>query len=113
MNRALARFWAKRQYIWRAECKAREDELNAGVFAGRARGYRAEADAIEDNIKKVDAEDAAKEMSGKERYEAEQERKDAEAILSQKRKDADDSDKAAKYYRSQAAQARDLADRIT
>src|SRR3954468_7198032 len=92
MIRMLARFWAKRRYIWRQESEAALNDLNAAVSLQRAKDKRdlivqlnKEAEDIEKNIEKVAAEDASTEMTAKERYEADQERKDAEKIAKSKR----------------------------
>jgi hypothetical protein len=58
MIKLLARFWARRSYIWKIEKKAGEDELNAKLSALHAEQKRqeaealnAEADAIEKSVK--------------------------------------------------------------
>lgn len=62
MVRFFARRWAKRRYIWNTEIEAATHDLNASLSALRAkekRAYvaqlRAEADAIDENIKSMDA----------------------------------------------------------
>lgn len=62
MIRFFARRWAKRRYIWNTEIEAATHDLNASLSALRAkekRAYvaqlRAEADAIDENIKSMDA----------------------------------------------------------
>lgn len=61
MIRVLAKWWAKRQYIWKQEVEAATAELHAGLSLKLATEKRAqieqlnkEADAIDANIKAVD-----------------------------------------------------------
>ncbi len=58
MIKSLARWWARRSYIWKLEKKAGEEELNAKLSALHAEQKRkdaeklnAEADAIEKSVK--------------------------------------------------------------
>ena len=61
MIRIIARFWAKKKYVWREELDAATKDLNASAAQYRAGERRqaiaklnAEADAIDANIKRVD-----------------------------------------------------------
>ncbi len=127
MLRLLAKWWAKRRYIWKEEFEAAIADLNAKSALSQAQDKRdlidevkKEADAIAENIKRVAAEDAGKALTGKEQYEADQERKDAEKILQSKRDDAEKQlpdeitkhEATANHFRRQAAQAREFADRL-
>jgi flagellar biosynthesis GTPase FlhF len=127
MLRFLANWWAKVRYIWKEEFEAQVAELNAKAALSQAKDKRdliaevtKEADAIEENIKRVAAEDAAKGLTGKEQYEADQELKDAEKILQSKRDYAEKQlpeeiqkhEATANHFRRQAAQAREFADRL-
>jgi hypothetical protein len=126
MFRALARWWAKRKYTWKQEVEAATNDLHAGLSLRLAAEKRAqieqlngEADAIEENIKKVDAEDAGKEITAQEKYESDRERREAEKIVDSKRQTAKaeeenavGSEKAAKYFQGQAANNRTVADKI-
>jgi hypothetical protein len=126
MIRIIARFWAKRRYIFRQEMEAALNDLNAAVSFDRAKDKRdlvaqlnKEAEDIEKNIEKVAAEDAAKQLAPKEQYEADQERKDAEKIAQSKRdyaaqlpEEIKGQEDTAKHFRRQAASSRELADRL-
>jgi hypothetical protein len=61
MIRVLAKWWAKKQYVWKQECEAATAELHAGLSQKLATEKRAqieqlnnEADGIDENIKAVD-----------------------------------------------------------
>lgn len=127
MLRIIAKWWAKRRYIWKEEFEAGVAELNAKAALSQAQDKRdliaqvtKEADIIEDNIKRVAAEDATKELTGQEKYESDRERKDAEKILESKRQMAEKvlpaeikkHGETANHFHRQAAQSRAFADRL-
>jgi len=105
MLRALAKWAAKLVYIFRQEFQAATADLHGGLSANLAAEKRAlieqltkEADDIEANITKVEAEDAGKQITLKEKYESDCERHGSE--------------KAVKFFRDQAANGRTVADKI-
>jgi hypothetical protein len=124
MIRALAKFWAKRRYVWNQEREAATTELNAKAAAARSAEKRAlvakltaQADAIEANIKKVAEEDAKKEMSGQEKYESDRERREAEKMIEDYRNqakqletDIQGHEDTVKVFTKQAAQIRNFAE---
>jgi hypothetical protein len=126
MTRLLARFWAKRRYIFNQELEAATSDLNAGLSARRAREKRdlvaqlnAEADAIEEHIKLKEDSDEYKALAGQDKYEGDQEKKAAQKIAESKRQLAAEEEKlieggeaAAKHFRQQAANGRTTAEKL-
>jgi hypothetical protein len=126
MLRALAKVWAKLRYLWEHEVAAAKSDINASLSAKLAAEKRAlvaqltkEADVIEENIKKVEAEDAGKQITLKDKYDSDRERHEAEKIVESKRQtaaaeaeNASGGEKTVKYFRDQAANARVVADKI-
>ena len=126
MIRLIARFIAKRQYIFKLESEAATQEINAQLATNRAKEKRAfieqlnkEADDIEANIAKEEATDEYKALTGQDKYEADKEKDDAKTIAKQKRKQAEDEsnnvsegEKTAQFFRSNAQNSRIVADKI-
>src|SRR5260370_34490059 len=126
MLRALAKTWAKLSYLWEHEVAAVKSDINAALSARLAAEKRAlvaqltkEADTIEENIKNVEAEDAGKQITLKEKYDSDRELHEAEKIVESKRQtsaaeaqNASGGEKTVKYFRDQAANARVMADTI-
>ncbi len=126
MLRTLARFWAKRKYIWTLETESAANELNAGLSARRADEKRklvaqlkAEADAIDKQISEGQESEEYKALAGQDKYEADREKNDAKKIAESKRqtateeeKNAENGEATAKHFRQQAANSRATADRI-
>jgi hypothetical protein len=126
MLRPLARFWAKRRYIWTLETEAAANEINARLSAKRAAEKRtlvaqlnSEADAIEKQITEGQESEEYKSLAGQEKYEADREKNDAKKIVESKRqtaaeeeKNAENGEATAKTFRQQAANSRATADRI-
>ena len=116
----------KRRYIFKEFCEAALADLQADLASQRANEKRAlvlqankESDGIEENIKRVAAEDAGKEISPKEKYENDRERNEAEKIVASKRQfakqqeeEAKGSDDTVKMFRKQAAKSREVAERL-
>jgi hypothetical protein len=126
MLRTLARFWAKRRYIWHQELEAANHDLNASLSAVRAKEkhalvaqLNADADAIDANIKTQEDSEEYKALTGQAKYEADKEKKDAENIAESKRAQAKEEEKmieggegTAKHFRQQAANVRATAERL-
>lgn len=126
MLRILARFWAKRRYIFNTELDAATNDLNAGLSARRAEEKRqlvaqlnADAEAIYKNINEQEASDDYKSLTGQEKYEADQEKKAAQKIAESKRQTAAQEEEmvsggeaAAKHFRQQTANGRATAEKL-
>ena len=126
MLRLLARFWAKRKYIWTLETEAAANELNAGLSARRADEKKKlvaqlndETEAIYKNIEAQEQSEEYKALAGQDKYEADREKNDAKKIAESKRqtaaeeeKNAENGEATAKHFRQQAANSRATADRI-
>jgi hypothetical protein len=126
MLRILARFWAKRRYIWHQELESANHDLNASLSAVRAKEKRAlvaqlngDADRIEEQIKVGENSEEYKALAGQAKYEADKEKKDAENIAESKRSQAKEEEKlieggeaTAKHFRQQAANGRATAERL-
>ena len=137
MFRLLVLWVARLAYVWKQEFSAATHDLNAGVAAMNAQATRdeiaqlnAEADAIDENIKKVEAEEEARKatpeyqaLDSKTQYEDEQkaktEKNQAVNIAAAKRNQAKElaakvtqGEQAAQFFRSQATASRALADKL-
>ena len=126
MIRFFTRWRAKRRYIWKEEFESGIADLQADLAADRAKEklklsaqLMKEAEAIEENIRTEEATPEYQALQGKEKYEAEQEKKDAERIAASKRQEAQQEEQAAqgssdtaRMFRRQAAAGRETADRL-
>jgi len=137
MLRIFAKWWARLSYVWQLEVEAGKNELNAATAKTNADEKRklvlqlnAEADAIYENMKKVEEEETKRrageeyqKLSKQEQYEderaAKKEKDDALQIISEKRKLADEESKhvseaeqVAQVLRGRAQDSRSFADKI-
>jgi hypothetical protein len=137
MLRIFAKWWARLSYVWQLEVEAGKNELNAATAKRNADEKRklvlqlnAEADAIYENMKKVEEEETKRrageeyqKLSKQEQYEderaAKKEKDDALQIISEKRKLADEESKhvseaeqVAQVLRGRAQDSRSFADKI-
>jgi len=125
MIRALAKFWAKRRYIWKQEFEAAITKINASSAASaRAIEKRllvarlhAQADAIDQSIKNVAEDETKKEMTGQEKYESDRERREVEkmsvdyrAQAKQLETDIQGHEDTVKAFTKQPAQGREFVD---
>jgi hypothetical protein len=96
MLKFLARRWARIEYVFTLEREAAKSDINAAVATKNAHGHRtladqlnAEADAVEANIAKVEAEEAMRKsapeyqkLTKQEQYEDEKaSKKEKDAVL--------------------------------
>jgi hypothetical protein len=137
MIRAIAKWWAKRSYIWDLEVEASKSEINAGTANRNAEAKRklvaqlnAEADAIEENVKTVETEEEVRktapeyqQLSAQEKYEderaAKKEKDAAMQIMSEKRElakqeqeNVDAAIQAVNMLSGRAQDSRNFADKI-
>lgn len=126
MIRLIARFIAKRQYIFKLEHEAASQEINAQLAMNRAQEKRQfieqlnkEADDIEQNIAKEEETEEYKALAGQEKYEADREKDDAKKIAGEKRRAAEEEsknvsegEKTAQFFRSNAQNSRIVAEKI-
>jgi hypothetical protein len=126
MIRLIARFIAKKQYVFKLEHESATNEINAQLAQNRAQEKRLfieqlnrEADDIDKNILVEEETDEYKALAGQEKYEADREKADAKKISGEKRRQADEEsknvsegEKTAQYFRSMAQNSRTVADKI-
>jgi hypothetical protein len=93
---------ARRKYQFKEEFDAAVADLQADLAADRAREKLKlaaqlvkEAEAIEENIRMEEATPEYQALRSKEKYEAEQEKKDAEKIAASKRQETKQEEEAA------------------
>lgn len=129
--------WARISYVWTLEVEAGKSDVNAAVAKRNGAQARSaadqlskEADAIESNIKKVEAEEEARrnteqyqKLSPQEKYEDERaskkEKDGALQMIAEKRglaeqqsKDASEKEQVAQSLRGLAENSREFADKI-
>jgi hypothetical protein len=137
MLRGIAKWWAKLSYIFSLETEAAKNEINGATAKRNAEEKRklvlqlnSEADAIYENMKKVEKEEEERrageeyqKLSKQDQYEderaAKKEKDDALQIISEKRKLADEESKhvseaeqVAQVLRGRAQDSRSFADKI-
>jgi hypothetical protein len=137
MLRFLARWFAKQNYLWQLEFESAKSDVNADLAKRNANEKRVlaaqlrrEPDDIEANIKNVEAEEEKrkdtkeyKKLTLKEVYEdehaARKERQDAESMVAEKRriaeqheKDVEGGEQTEKHLRGLADNGRSVADKI-
>jgi len=126
MIRFIARFVAKRQYIFKLEKEGQVNELNARVALKNATDRRSlidqlnrEADDIDANIAKEEETEEYKALTGQEKYEADREKDEAKKIAAEKRRAAEaeainvsEGEKTAQMLRNMAQSSFLLADKI-
>jgi len=137
MLRALAKWWARITYIWQLEFEAGKSDVNAAVAKRNADQVRnaveqlnAEADAIEANVKKVEAEeearkktDAYQKLSAQETHEDERASKkekdgalqmiaEKRGLAAQQSKEVSEKEQVAQSLRGLASNSREFADKI-
>jgi len=137
MIRTLAKVWAKLSYLFTLEVEAEKNEINAGTAKRNAQEKRklvgqlsAEADAMDANIKTVEAEEEVRkfapeyqQLAAQEKYEDERaskkEREYALQMVAEKRKlaeeetkNAESADQVTQVLRGRARDSRAFADKI-
>jgi hypothetical protein len=137
MLRIFAKWYAKLSYLFSLEVEAQKNELNAATAKRNADEKRklvlqlnSDADAIYENMKKVEEEETKRRagdeylnLTPQEKYEderaAKKEKDDALQIISEKRKLADEESKrvseaeqVAQVLRGRAQDSRAFADKI-
>src|ERR1035441_10556713 len=88
----IAKFYAKRRYLWKESVEAELNEIGARISAQNADDKRAviaqltaDAEAIAQSIAAGMEAESYKALEGQEKYKADQERKDAEKLADGKR----------------------------
>jgi hypothetical protein len=137
MLRILGKLWAKFSYLWQLEVEAAKGDINsaiahqnAGIAQKLADQLMAEADAIEENVKKVEAEEEVRKsapeyqaLSPKEQYDDQQASKaekgtaaqmvtDKRNLAKQEADNAASREEISKTLKATAANARQFADKI-
>lgn len=126
MIRLIARFIAKKQYVFKLFHEAETSSINAQLAQNRASEKRVfieqlnkEADDIEQNIAREEETEEYKALTGQEKYEADREKDEAKKIATEKRRAAEqeatnvsEGEKLAQYYRGNADNSRIVADKI-
>ena len=126
MIRLIAKFIAKRQYVFKLEHEAATNEINAKLALQHANEKRAfveqlnrEADAIDENIAHEEGTPEYQALAGQEKYEADREKADAKKIADEKRRAAEEEaknvsegEKLAQYLRGMAENARATTNKI-
>ena len=126
MIRLIARFIAKKQYIFKLEHEGATNMINAQLASNLAKEKRdfieqlnKEADLIEENIAKEEGSEEYLLLAGKELYEDDREKADAKKIAAEKRRAAEaeatnvsEGEKTAQYFRSMAENSRIVAGKI-
>jgi hypothetical protein len=126
MIKVIARFWARRAYLWKLELESHTHDLHAKLSALHAQQKRdriehlnKEADFIEQHIAAETEKDEYKNLQGQEKYEADKELHDAEQMIKNNRdfaqtaaKEIEQLEGVADHFRKQAAQSRAVADEI-
>jgi hypothetical protein len=122
----LAKYRAKRKYVYKELFEAEIADLQAGLAQSRAneklklaKQLIADADEIEGNIKREEAKPEYQALTGQEKYEADREKHDAEKIAENKRVQAKQEEEEAKgslntvkHFRRTAAAGRETARRL-
>jgi hypothetical protein len=126
MFQFIAKFYAKRRYLWKETVEAELNELGARISAQNADDKRgmiarltADAEAIDQSIAVGLEEESYKKLEGQEKYKADQERKDAEKVADGKRQfvkqlenEIDEHMKTVDYFRKIATSHRTLAESV-
>jgi hypothetical protein len=126
MLKLLATWWATRKYLFNEYVEAETNDIKARVVESRIKDMKAdakqlvsEAEAIEENIKKVEADTEYQALEGQLKYEADKEKREAEKIAASKRqtaKQAEDNvaqmSDTIKFFRRNAAAGRETAERV-
>jgi hypothetical protein len=126
MLKLLATWWANRKYLFNEYVEAETNDIKARVVESRIKEMKSdalqlvsEADSIELNIKIEEATPEYQALEGKEKYEAEREKREAEKIIESKRQTAKQAEEAAtqmvetvKHFRRMGAASRETAERV-
>jgi len=126
MFQFIARFYAKRRYLWKETVEAELNELGARISAQNADDKRAtiaqltaDAEAIDQSIAAGMEAESYKALEGQEKYKADQERKDAEKLADSKRQyvkqlegEIEEHMKTVEYFRKIATSHRNLAESV-
>lgn len=137
MLRTFAKFWARLSYLWSLEVEGHKNDINAATAKRNAEEKRtlvtqlnAEADAIEQNVKQVEADEEERhkgeeylKLTDKDKYEDQQaSKKEKDAALqmiaekrglaAQEAKNVSDAEQVAQVLRGRAADSRAFADKI-
>jgi electron transfer flavoprotein alpha subunit len=137
MLRGIAKIYARLSYLFQLEVEGHKNDINAATAKRNAEEKRtlvtqlnAEADAIEQNMKQVDAEEEERrkgeeylKLTDKEKYDDQQaSKKEKDAALqmitekrglaTQEAKNVSDAEQVAQVLRGRAADSRAFADKI-
>ena len=126
MFQFIAKFYAKRRYLWKESVEAELNELGARISAQNADDKRAvvvqltaDAEAIDKSIAAGMEEESYKKLEGQEKYKADQERKEAEKLADGKRQlakqlegEIEEHMKTVDYFRKIATSHRNLAESV-
>jgi hypothetical protein len=122
----IARFYAKRAFLWNELVEAHKNEIGARLSERNANDKQDLIAQLTKDAEEIDKSIAAgleseeyKKLEGKEKYEADQERKDAEKLADGKRQyvkqlegEIAEHKKTVDYFRKIAASHRQMADSI-
>jgi hypothetical protein len=126
MFQFIAKFYAKRRYLWKETVEAELNELGARISKQNAGDKRAMIDQLTADAEAIDKSIAAgmeaesyKALEGQEKYKADQERKEAEKLADGKRQlvkqlegEIEEHMKTVEYFRKIAKSHHQLADSV-